>query len=173
MFQKKNKDASTKGNESHTVSFIEAYLNDRDHLSSAAMASELREAVSLSDFLSANFLQMRKGTSIGYLNALLSKKGMKRADIVRAGVMNEAFIYEIFKGKKKPSRDKLLLLTFVMKLSEDETQELLKRFNYSTLSSRNERDAVILYAVQRGLTLEYTEEQLQNYDLESLFSKDY
>ena len=37
-----------------------------------------------------------------YLNELLSERGLKRADVVRASAVNETFIYDIFKGKSLP-----------------------------------------------------------------------
>ncbi len=53
----------------------------------------------------------------------------------------------IFAGEKIPSRDKLIALAFGLRLSEEETIKLLKISGNRELYARDERDALILFAL--------------------------
>ncbi|MDO4443650.1 MAG: helix-turn-helix transcriptional regulator, partial [Slackia sp.] len=64
-------------------------------------------------------------TLADYLDDLLEEKGLARIDVVRAAGLNETFGYQIFKGQRNPSRDKVLQIAFAMRLDLRETNRLL------------------------------------------------
>ena len=99
------------------------------------------------------------------MNLLLEKKGLSKADVIRTSGLDEAYLYEIFKGKKKPSRDKLILLAFGMHMNEEEIQRTLKLGKCSELYVRIARDAAILYCIQRGMSITESEELLESQGL--------
>lgn len=103
-----------------------------------------------------------------YLYLLLKEKGLRRSDIVVKTGLDKAYVYQIFDGKKRPSRDKLITIAFGMKLSEDETQRMLKLSGHRDLWAKDERDAVLLFAIQRGMSLEDVDTQLEHYGLDPL-----
>jgi transcriptional regulator with XRE-family HTH domain len=84
-----------------------------------------------------------------YLNALLEQKGITRADVVRGSLLDRAYLYQIFSGEKSPSRDKLIALAFGMGLTDKEAQKVLKLSGNRELYARDERDALILFELQR------------------------
>lgn len=47
-----------------------------------------------------------------YLQQLLGEKGLERSKVVRDAGLNDTFGYQIFKGTRKASRDKVLQLAF-------------------------------------------------------------
>ena len=51
-----------------------------------------------------------------YLQQLLDEKGLERSKVVREAGLNDTFGYQIFKGTRKASRDKVLQLAFAMQL---------------------------------------------------------
>lgn len=51
-----------------------------------------------------------------YLQQLLDEKGLERSKVVREAGLNDTFGYQIFKGTRKASRDKVLQLAFAMHL---------------------------------------------------------
>ncbi len=87
------------------------------------------------------------------LSALLFAKGTEKSSLIRRSGLDRGYVYDILGGKKRPSRDKVLSLCFAMPLSADETQQLLKSTGYAPLYPRIERDSVILFGLQHGLTV--------------------
>ena len=104
----------------------------------------------------------------GYLNQLLEEKGLKRADVVRAAGINETFGYQIFKGQRKASRDKVLQLAFALGCDVVETNRLLKAAGVNELYCKDRRDAIVLFCIDRGLGLQRTDEELYRFGEETL-----
>ena len=63
-------------------------------------------------------------------------------------------INKIFSGKKNGSREKLLWLAFGFPLTLEETRQLLRAGGYSELSPKNKRDALVIYALDSGYTIQ-------------------
>lgn len=114
---------------------------------------EIKSATDIEDFLKNNRQNMALDTLSGHLHALLSRKGLSRADVVRNSLLNRTYVYQIFSGDKTPSRDKLIAIAFGLHLSEEETQLLLRLSKNPELYARDGRDAVILFALQRNKSI--------------------
>lgn len=96
-----------------------------------------------------------------YLQELLSVHNLKRKDVVHAAQINETYGYLIFRGDRAhPSRDILLQLSFAMGLSLRETNRLLQAGNVSSLYCKNRRDAILIFCIDRELSLAKTNETL-------------
>lgn len=121
---------------------------------------EIRSATDMEDYLAKNKEYMITCALSEHLNMLLSQRGMKKADVVRGSLLDRAYVYQIFSGDKTPSRDKLIAIAFGLKLSDDETQKMLKLSGNRELYSRDTRDALILFALQRKKTIWDTNELL-------------
>ena len=89
-----------------------------------------------------------------YLENLLSKKSLSKSECIKQSGLDRTYCYQIFSGIKTPSRDKLLALSFGMKLTTDEVQQLLKHTGYSPLYPRDKRDSILLFAFNRRLSIE-------------------
>ena len=113
-------------------------------------------------------VQIKNTMSDKDIAALLEEKGLKRSDVVVRTGLDKAYIYQIFAGKKNPSRDKLITIAFGMKLSEEETQRMLQLSGHRELWPKDERDALFLFAIQRGMSLEEIHTELERYGLDSL-----
>ena len=101
----------------------------------------------LSDYLSENADLLKKRTIAEQLSRRLVEKGLTRADVISAAGLNDIYAHQIFAGKRRPSRDKVLCLAFGMALTADETQTLLKDCGYAVLYAKDRRDSIILYAL--------------------------
>lgn len=110
---------------------------------------QIKAATDIEDFLKKNKHQMLTGSLPEYLNTLLSQKGINRADVVRGSQLDRGYVYQIFSGEKTPSRDKLIALAFGLSLSDAEVQKMLKLSGNRELYARDERDACILFALQK------------------------
>lgn len=129
---------------------------------------EIMAATDIEDFLKKNKRQMLTCTLSEYLNTLLSQKGISRADVVRGSLLDRAYVYQIFSGEKTPSRDKLIAIAFGLCLSDGQAQKMLKLSGNRELYARDERDAVILFALQRKKSILETNELLSLHNLKTL-----
>lgn len=100
-----------------------------------------------------------------HLNLLLSQKKIRKADVIRHSQLGRAYVYKIFAGEKIPTRDKLIALAFGLGLSDLETQKMLKISGNRELYARDERDAMILFALQRNKTVFEVNELLADHNL--------
>ena len=116
----------------------------------AALNDEIKQTSNIDSFLERNQELMVKQSLRDHLDFLLMQKGLTIAEVVRGSQMNRSYVYQIFSGEKKPSRDKLAAIAFGMRLSAEETQQMLRLSGNRELYVRDERDALILYALQKN-----------------------
>lgn len=136
---------------------------------SDALHKQIKGAGSFSEFWEQHKKQIVHHPLSEYLCELLDERGLKRSDVVVRTGLDKAYVYQIFAGNKKnPSRDKLITIAFGMKLSEEETQRMLQLSGHRELWPKDERDALFLFAIQRGLSLEEVHTELERYGLDPL-----
>lgn len=105
-----------------------------------------------------------KGRNLpAYLQQLLEEKDLVRAEVVRQAGLNPTFGYQIFVGQRKPSRNKLLQIAFAMHCTLRETNRILKLGGHNELYCKNRRDAIIIFCISHGESLQTTEEQLYEF----------
>ncbi|MCM1087900.1 MAG: helix-turn-helix domain-containing protein [Muribaculaceae bacterium] len=114
---------------------------------------EIKAATDIEDYLISNKQNILTCSLSEHLNMLLSQKGISKADVIRDCLLDRVYVYQIFAGRKTPSRDKLIALAFGLHLSDEETQKMLKISGNSELYARIERDALILFALHRKMTI--------------------
>lgn len=131
-----------------------------DGVTTDELVHEIKAATDIEDYLSRNKENMLSHSLSAHLNILLSQKGIRIADVVRSSLLDRAYVYQIFSGEKTPSRDKLIALAFGLHLSDDETQNMLKLSGNRELYARDERDALLLFSLQREKTIWETNELL-------------
>lgn len=124
-----------------------------DEKSTDELRHEIKSATDMEDYLTKNREYLLKESLSEHLHILLSRKNLKRADVIRGSLLGRAYVYRIFAGDKIPSRDKLIALAFGLQLTEEETQKMLKLSGSRELYARDERDALILFALQRQMTI--------------------
>ena len=138
-------------------------MKTTDELTHEIMASD-----NILDYFEKNSGEMQVSTLPEYLESWLQKKGRSRADVVRASNLNRAYVYQIFSGRKYPSRDKVIALAFGLRLTPEETQTLLKQAGYRELYPRDPRDALLLHSLNRGQTIIEANEVLYDHNIEVL-----
>ena len=82
---------------------------------------------------------------------LFEKKKLKKMEVLDRAHIERVYGHEIIRGKKNPSRDKVLLMSFGMLLTVPEAQMLLRHSGHSPLTPKVRRDAVILFALAHGV----------------------
>jgi len=137
-------------------------------LSSKALENEIKNTSNIEQFLKENKELLLSQSLPEYLNMILERKGLKRADVVRGSLLDRVYVYQIFSGLKKPSRDKLIAIAFGLGLSADETQKMLKLSGNRELYAKDERDVIILFSLQRGKNIFETNDLLHSYNFKVL-----
>ena len=94
---------------------------------------------------------------------MLEKKGLRRSRVIRMADLNETFGYQIFKGERNPGRDKVLQICFAMALTLRETNRALEAAGVSSLYSKDRRDAIIIFCIDRGCGLQKVNEELYRF----------
>lgn len=135
---------------------------------SDALHKQIKGADSFSEFWERHKKQIVRQPLSEYLCELLDEKGLKRSDVVVRTGLDKAYVYQIFAGKKNPSRDKLITIAFGMEFSKEETQRMLQLSGHRELWPKDERDALFLFAIQRGMSLEEVHTELERYGLDPL-----
>ena len=129
---------------------------------------EIKTVTDIEDYLTKNKTHMLTHNLSDHLNMLLMQKGISRADVVRDSLLHRTYIYQIFSGKKTASRDKLIAIAFGMHLSAEETQTMLKISGNRILYARDERDAILLFALNQHKPIMEANELLYNHHLDIL-----
>ncbi len=110
-----------------------------------------------------------KQTLSEYLQELLDEHHLRRVDVIRAAGLNETFGYQIFMGKRGASRDKILQIAFAMGLTLRECNRVLKLAGANELYCKNKRDAIIIFCLDKGYSLQKTDEELYRFNEATIF----
>lgn len=103
-----------------------------------------------------------------YLEILLQKYNMKKADVIKRASLAAVYGYQIFDGKRDPKRDKVIQLAFGFGLTLEETQTLLKCAGHSELYPKVKRDVLFIYAINNRLNKNEVEQLLFKMEENSL-----
>ena len=94
------------------------------------------------------------------LAVFMECRGLNPARLAEKALLSRSFVYQLCGGQRAPGRDIILRLALVLGLSVDETQALLRSAQRGALYPRVRRDAVIVFALSRHMSLHDTDEQL-------------
>lgn len=82
----------------------------------------LNQCSSVKEYISNEQDYLIDSALSNYLNQLLEEKSLKKSTVIKNSELNEIYGYQIFSGKRIPSRDKLISISFGLELSLEETQ---------------------------------------------------
>ena len=103
-----------------------------------------------------------------YLQQLLDEKGLSRPKVVAEAGLNATYGYEVFMGRKRPSREKVLPLIFAMNCTLQEANRMLQAAGVNELYVKNRSDAIIIFCIDRGYTLMHANEELYRFDEDTI-----
>lgn len=86
---------------------------------------------------------------INYLERIILLKKLKSSHVFKASQISRVYGYQILKGLRIPSRDKVIQISFGLSLQLDETQELLKIAGYKELYPKLKRDCYLIHAIEQ------------------------
>jgi len=103
-----------------------------------------------------------------YLHNLQESKGESAEAIINRADIERSYGHQIFKGTKKPSREKVIQLAFGLELNLPQTQKLLKAAGYGELYPKIKRDAAIIFCLCQRKSVVQTQSILHDLQLKLL-----
>ncbi len=117
------------------------------------LLQDLKNSAHISEYFQNNQASLLTGSFTDELERLYRTQGRNKSEIARAAGISDIYLYQIFSGRRIPSRDRLLCICLSMHLSAEETQRLLYLCGHAQLYARDPRDAVLLHGLMHGSTL--------------------
>ena len=109
----------------------------------------------------------------GFLNRMIGRRGISVEALAELAALNRASLYKILSGSTRhPQRNVLLRLAMVLRLSFNETQELLRHGGRANLSARRARDIIISDGIINGRPIDEVNTRLQTHCFIDLYSKE-
>ena len=138
-------------------------------LNTSDLETQLSRSSSLDAFLEENVASFVDSDFVSFLCRIFDEKGISKATLAKQSGMSDVYLYQLFSGRRKPSRNRLLCLCIGMQTTLEECQELLRRNKNATLYARSRRDAVIEYGILHKMSLYEVNDKLFEADEETLF----
>lgn len=105
-----------------------------------------------------------------FLNHMLSTSPLSRSDLIKNAEIDRTYGYQILQGKRIPGRNKLIALCLVMQLTLKQTQYALTINGNNILYAKHKRDAIIIFSINRKLSVIQTNDLLFESGVETLQS---
>ena len=133
------------------------------------LLKELKGFSDFKEFYDENRENLSTVSLSEYLCRLIERKGLVRAEVIARSEMSEVYGYQILSGTRaNPKREKVLCLAFGMKLTFEETQEMLKKTGYPPLYAKIPADCIIIYGLCKRMSIPEVNELLYEYGEETL-----
>jgi hypothetical protein len=87
------------------------------------------------------------------LGALIAESGRSKPDVIARSMIEKHYAYQILSDKKKPSRDKMVMMCFGLGLSLERTNDLFKATGYTPLYAKELRDNIIIFCLEKKLNV--------------------
>jgi transcriptional regulator with XRE-family HTH domain len=88
-----------------------------------------------------------------FLQEMLFKYNLKKKEVIENANVDMTYGYQIFQGRRSPSREVLLQIAFGFPLTVQETKWLLYYGGVETLYPRIRRDAYLMFALKKKMSL--------------------
>ena len=124
------------------------------------LKQELMEQASLDQYITENEAYFVETDLTEVLAKLYEKCGFSKAELARRAGMSEVYLHQVFSGRRKPSRDRLLCLCIGMEADLEEVQQLLKRVGYAPIYPKLKRDAIISHGMIHHASLSEINDKL-------------
>ena len=121
--------------------------------------NEIDSDKSLDEYLE----KIEKYKDLNYLDyylTVIKDHSVSKNDVVKDSGLNRTYCYQMLNGTRRPGRDNAISLCIAGKLNIAETVRYLELLELATLYPKDMRDSIIIYSINRGLTITETNELL-------------
>ena len=95
-----------------------------------------------------------------YLMTKMQCADMSAAELISRAQLQRNYGYQILDGRRNPSRDKVIAFSLALHLDVNETQRALMIAKNGQLYSKNKRDSILIFALEKKLSVIQTNELL-------------
>lgn len=138
-------------------------MAEKSNASTAQLWYEIKKTNKLSTFVRRN--QAIQESFVAYINRICVEKGLVKEHIFQRAEMDPSFGHQIFRGVRRPSREKMLQMAMGFPLTLEETQQMLLLGNKRLLHPRIMRDAALIFALQKKLSFMQIQELMEELQL--------
>ena len=122
------------------------------------LLNELMSTSELEKYLDRRTMEVPSLAS--YLQDELRKRGLRRSKVLKDAQIEQTFGWYVFNGKRGMSRDNVLKICFAMGFDARHANRALQAAGASVLYPRSRRDAIIIYCLEHGQTLQQANDTL-------------
>ena len=119
-------------------------------ISTTELLNQLTKADDVKQFIDKYKSEFLALTCTEFLNELLVKNDLSLSAVVKRSGQSD-YVYKVFRGERKPSRDIMISIAVGMCLTLNEAQLLLRIAKLAALDPRDKRDSVIIYGINERL----------------------
>ncbi len=99
-------------------------------------------------------------TFVEFIHQELTLQQISVSKLISLSQIQRNYAYQILDGKRNPSRDKVLSLCLALNFDLPKAQHALTLSNNSQLYSRHKRDSVLIFALEKNLSVQAANELL-------------
>lgn len=127
-----------------------------------------RQSCSLPDYLSNHKETFMIEDIKSFWEEIIAKKNYSKSNIINKSDFSYCYFYDVINGRKMPTKDKVVRLALAMKMSVDECQQALKLSGRSALYPKVRRDSVLIYSIEKHLTIAQCDDLLAQHGEDEL-----
>ena len=132
------------------------------------LLQELKTASNIDSYLKNNENCLINQALCKYLSELFKAKSISKSEVIRKSDINEIYAYQIFSGKRFPSRNKLIRLCIGAQFTLDEINNVMTVGEFSPLYPKIMRDSIIIFGIQNGHSILQINELLYSHQLDTI-----
>ena len=133
------------------------------------LQQELMDTADIDTYLTENEDCFLRRETAQLLSELYKKQALSKAALARKAGMSEVYLHQVFSGRRKPSRDRLLCLCIGLGATLEETQQLLRQAAYAPLYPKRRRDAILIHGLLHGVEIDRLNDKLVAENEKTLF----
>ena len=95
-----------------------------------------------------------------YLQEQLERRGLRQAEVLKRAEIEQTFGWYVFNGKRGMGRENVLKLSFAMGFDTRHANRALQAAGANALYPKKRRDAIIIYCLEHGFTLQQANDTL-------------
>ena len=88
-----------------------------------------------------------------YYNSYLEQCHLEKAKVIQVSGISRTYAYQILQGEKNPSRDKILALALAAGMDLKNINQCLKLAGMNELYEKVRKDAIILFSLNKKLSI--------------------
>lgn len=114
---------------------------------------KIKNGQELENYIKNNLPPQDSMTFHAYYNSYLEQRHLEKAKVIQVSGISRTYAYQILQGEKNPSRDKILALSLAAGMDLKQINQCLKLAGMNELYEKVRKDAIILFALNKGLNI--------------------